>query len=185
MKCQVCGTELAEDILFCSQCGSRVIAERKICPTCGRKSQPNEKFCPQCGTRMTENSVPATGRLLMDMKIMAYYSGEPTVRFAKYTGNLKIYDDRIEMKRTFVNVAAAVFGAVGMAVTANKVKKDGAVRVYPMCDVSHVKEERYSGIYHTIVLYMKNGEVHFFVAVNPVSAKITEAVETIGRCIVS
>ena len=200
MKCQYCGNEMSEGAKFCSLCGKKVIeAEpapaRRFCPSCGQEGKPDMLFCEYCGARLTDKArqAPApgprpelkprplsSGRFLMEAGMMSYYSGEPTVGIAKATGTLKIFDDRVEFHKKMGSSAGAMFGAVGMIIAANKMKQEGDLDIYRYRDVASVREGRYGGIYHTIVLVMKNGQVHSFAGTLN-SGKIQEAVVQISR----
>ncbi len=200
MKCQYCGNEMSEGAKFCSLCGKKVIeAEpapaRRFCPSCGQEAEPGMLFCEYCGARLTDKARPApapgprpelkprpssSGRFLMEAGMMSHYSGEPTVGIAKATGTLKIFDDRVEFHKKMGSSAGAMFGAVGMIIAANKMKQEGDLDIYRYRDVASVREGRYGGIYHTIVLVMKNGQVHSFAGTLN-SGKIQEAVVQISR----
>ena len=200
MKCQYCGNEMSEGAKFCSLCGKKVIeAEpapaRRFCPSCGQEGKPDMLFCEYCGARLTDKArqAPApgprpelkprplsSGRFLMEAGMMSHYSGEPTVGIAKATGTLKIFDDRVEFHKKMGSSAGAMFGAVGMIIAANKMKQKGDLDIYRYRDVASVREGRYGGIYHTIVLVMKNGQVHSFAGTLN-SGKIQEAVVQISR----
>ena len=200
MKCQYCRNEMSEGAKFCSLCGKKVIeAEpapaRRFCPSCGQEGKPDMLFCEYCGARLTDKArqAPApgprpelkprplsSGRFLMEAGMMSYYSGEPTVGIAKATGTLKIFDDRVEFHKKMGSSAGAMFGAVGMIIAANKMKQEGDLDIYRYRDVASVREGRYGGIYHTIVLVMKNGQVHSFAGTLN-SGKIQEAVVQISR----
>lgn len=200
MKCQYCGNEMSEGAKFCSLCGKKVIeAEpapaKRFCPSCGQEAEPGMLFCEYCGARLTDKARPApapgprpelkprpssSGRFLMEAGMMSHYSGEPTVGIAKATGTLKIFDDRVEFHKKMGSSAGAMFGAVGMIIAANKMKQEGDLDIYRYRDVASVREGRYGGIYHTIVLVMKNGQVHSFAGTLN-SGKIQEAVVQISR----
>ncbi len=211
MKCQYCGSEMADNALFCGQCGKKVQRqEKRICPKCGYEGRDNEKYCILCGTELSgttwqvkkicpkcgqeagedilfcescgtrivsgteyaetqkETTPPkpgltGSGRLLAELGMMSYYEGEPKVGIAKATGTLKIYDDRVEYEKKLGSSAGAAFGAVGMLIAANKMKKEnGAKDIYWYRDVAGVTEGRYAGVAPTLVLTMKNGTVHSF-----------------------
>ena len=200
MKCQYCGNEMSEGAKFCAMCGRRVteaepVPARRFCPSCGQEAEPGMLFCEYCGARLTDKARPApapgprpelkprpssSGRFLMEAGMMSYYSGEPTVGIAKATGTLKIFDDRVEFHKKMGSSAGAMFGAVGMIIAANKMKQEGDLDIYRYRDVASVREGRYGGIYHTIVLVMKNGQVHSFAGTLN-SGKIQEAVVQISR----
>lgn len=48
MKCNNCGTEVAEGMKFCCDCGSPLPQEKK-CVSCGATIALRMKFCPECG----------------------------------------------------------------------------------------------------------------------------------------
>lgn len=204
MKCRYCGHEMREGARFCSQCGGRVEEPgRKVCPSCGRKGEQGMLFCEYCGTRLVEEEtrescvkpVPAplpepaplpkpgpshSGRFLMEMKLMSYYKGEPVLGIAKSTGTVKIFDDRLEFHKVMGNSAASMLGPVPMLLAAKQARDGGSVDTYWYRDISSAREGRYGGVYHTIVLSMKDGQVHTFAGTLN-SGKIQEAVVQISR----
>lgn len=52
MKCQKCGAELEQGVLFCRECGSKVPA-KMFCRECGAELAPGAKFCTSCGADAT------------------------------------------------------------------------------------------------------------------------------------
>lgn len=52
MKCQKCGAELEQGVLFCRECGSKVEA-KMFCRECGAELSPGAKFCSSCGADAT------------------------------------------------------------------------------------------------------------------------------------
>lgn len=184
--CIMCGTELS---------GSVMLAKR-ICPKCGQEAGADILFCEYCGTRIvsgTEYSdarkdsplsgsrLKGTGRLLTELGMMSYYEGEPKVGIAKATGTVKIYDDRIEYEKKLGSSAGAAFGAVGMLIASNKMKKENGVKdTYWYRDIESVREGKYAGVAPMLVLNMKNGTVHSFAGtVN--GAKIRDAIAQMTR----
>lgn len=50
MKCQYCGAELDDGVLFCKDCGAKVeIKKVMFCRECGSKLEDGVKFCSNCG----------------------------------------------------------------------------------------------------------------------------------------
>lgn len=60
MKCQNCGTELANGVQFCHECGSKVENRGRFCRECGAKNEEGSKFCSICGASMAPVAVTAT-----------------------------------------------------------------------------------------------------------------------------
>lgn len=53
MKCQNCGAELADGVLFCRECGSKVTnIPKRFCRECGAELSDGAAFCAKCGTRI-------------------------------------------------------------------------------------------------------------------------------------
>lgn len=182
--CPNCGEEGAPDMLFCEYCGTRLTEKRmpeQPAPRPVPTPQPVPVPQPVPEPVPAPQPVPAPrGRFLMELNLMSYYKGEPTLGIAKATGTVKIYDDRLEFHKKMGNSVASMFGAVGMLAAAKQAKKDGAVDVYRYRDMQSAREGRYGGLYHTIVLVMKDGQTHSFAGTLN-SGKIQEAVVQIAR----
>ena len=52
MKCQKCGAELENGVLFCRECGSKVEKQVCFCRECGAKIEGESKFCSNCGAKV-------------------------------------------------------------------------------------------------------------------------------------
>ncbi len=52
MKCQNCGAELEEGVVFCCECGAKVGMPIRICRECGAKLPDGVKFCSECGSKI-------------------------------------------------------------------------------------------------------------------------------------
>lgn len=57
MKCQNCGANLEEGVLFCRECGSRVRIPKRFCRECGAQLPEGVKFCHECGARVIDFDV--------------------------------------------------------------------------------------------------------------------------------
>lgn len=58
MKCQKCGAELKNGVLFCRECGSKVEKQVCFCRECGSKIEGESKFCSNCGAKVELQAVP-------------------------------------------------------------------------------------------------------------------------------
>ena len=125
--CPNCGEEGAPDMLFCEYCGTRLTEKRmpeQPAPRPVPTPQPVPVPQPVPEPVPAPQPVPAPrGRFLMELNLMSYYKGEPTLGIAKATGTVKIYDDRLEFHKKMGNSAASMFGAVGMLAAAKQAKK--------------------------------------------------------------
>lgn len=190
MFCNFCGKQIGDDAKFCSYCGKSLVVPKikiKKCPGCGIEYSVDKIFCEQCGTSLieyekekTEESQKADvtpkqeekkpkpqnegSNPLKTIKMMSWYTGEPKVGIAKASGTLNIYEDRLELVKKLGNAAgAALFGAVGAMVSANKAKKQGSIDTYHYKDIAEVRKGTYGGMMPSIVITLKNGEKHSFV----------------------
>ena len=51
MKCQNCGADLEDGVLFCRECGTKVQRTKRFCRECGSELAAGAKFCSACGAR--------------------------------------------------------------------------------------------------------------------------------------
>lgn len=190
MNCTKCGQPLAENAKFCPSCGARVERQSGVfCSACGAKLEPSAQFCPACGTkagqasgqtsgqtsggtsgRTSGGTVNPSGRLIASLKMVSMYEGTPTVGIAKATGPLSIYDDRIEFKKTMGNALGGAFGLIGMAVAQSKVKND-PINIYPVSQIAELRVGKYSGVYNTLVVVMRDGTTVSFCPAIPGSSE--------------
>lgn len=50
MRCQKCGAELENGVIFCRDCGAKVGSPIRFCRDCGVQLPEGSKFCSQCGS---------------------------------------------------------------------------------------------------------------------------------------
>lgn len=53
MKCQNCGADLADGVLFCRECGTKVEMQKKYCRECGKEVPVDARFCSYCGADLS------------------------------------------------------------------------------------------------------------------------------------
>lgn len=53
MKCQNCGAELQDGVLFCRECGSKI--KKRFCRECGAEIKEDSRFCSNCGANLKFN----------------------------------------------------------------------------------------------------------------------------------
>ena len=165
MRCSQCHNEIQEGARFCSHCGAKVSAqeyapaakEKMVCPSCHSVFDMDCVYCDQCGHLLQVKR--AAGKELQHMYMISKYDGEPTVGIAKATGDLIIFDDRVEFRRKLGNAAGALFGAAGMAFAA---MKEPAVEVYRMEEITAVRMGKYGGVMPTLVLQLSDGRKFTF-----------------------
>lgn len=172
MKCINCSYELPDNSKFCSQCGTKQppapapepvpepvpeVRTKKTCPDCRSVFDSDHVFCDQCG-RLLQDQV-LEGKELRRFHMMSKYEGEPTVGIAKATGDLIIYDDRVEFKAKMGNALGNAFGAVGMLLASSKAP---GLEVYPMQQIRAVRQGRYGGMMPTLILDLADGKTFSF-----------------------
>lgn len=61
IKCEICGTELEGDEIFCPGCGNKVQKPKIVfCKNCGAKMRETAVFCGKCGTPAVPMKMPET-----------------------------------------------------------------------------------------------------------------------------
>lgn len=58
MKCQKCGANLEDGVLFCRECGGKVEKQVCFCRECGAKVEGGSKFCSNCGAKIELQVIP-------------------------------------------------------------------------------------------------------------------------------
>ena len=53
MKCQNCGADLDDGVLFCRECGAKVEMQKKYCRECGKEVPVDARFCSYCGADLS------------------------------------------------------------------------------------------------------------------------------------
>ena len=194
MFCKNCGTQNGDNQKFCTACGASLTPDELRCSSCGAKLAPGAAFCEECGCKVggqtqeagnsssgfsIDSSKPTpTGRILCQPKQYSMYNGEPTLGFAKGSGPLTVYDDRLEFKKTLGNSAGGAFGLIGMAVAKNKANKDPLI-IIPVNQIAELRVGSYGGVYKTLVVVEKNHTVTSFAPMMPGSNAPQEIVNAL------
>ena len=95
MICKKCGSEVAEDDVFCMQCGEKI--ERQQCPHCGAEVDEDTVFCSNCGEKIGQERCPHCGSELEENSKFCVFCG------AKLDGTEKPQTNTVSLKKTEVN----------------------------------------------------------------------------------
>lgn len=187
MNCIRCGHVLPDGARFCAYCGQKIGG--KVCPNCGKEAESDQIYCAECGSLLaaapeekpvvqqkTTAPVPQ-GKLMKSLKLVSMYNGTPTIGIAAATGSLYVYDDRIEFSMKMGNAMGSMFGLAGAVIAAKKAKKAGSERIFMFSDLRDVQVGKYGGVYNTLVLRLKNGQVFSLVPGVPGSKEPAEIVQ--------
>ncbi len=152
MFCINCGTELPENARFCRSCGAPQTMDA------GAGFQQPQAAAPV----MPQRQAP-TGALLLEAGKMTRYNGDKAVGVVTGTGDLYIYDDRLEFYKKTGDQRGYMLGPVlGAALTMNDAKKN-PVDIYELRDIRGVRTGKYAGLMGTLILELKNGKAVSFV----------------------
>ena len=181
--CPACGLKTKAGANFCGSCGAALkpsIKSKRVgkqphqnhsdnidtpytpldrtkCPNCGTPYKGKETKCSLCGRKV--RTMPT---LPFKMNMVSWYTGEKKLGIAQATGTMTIMEDRLEFRRRFGNSAALLtpYTAVYSAAKANKQPKD----ILWMRDIVGAKVGKYGTNLPSLILLMKNGDKHTFVA---------------------
>lgn len=170
MFCYNCGGEICQGDIYCCWCGTDVQVEDDADTT-------KEPITETNATKQRENK--QTGALIKQVGMMSYYEGEPTVSFSAASGNIVIYDNRIEFEKKWGSSKGAMFGLIGMAV-ANKDIKEHPLDIFYFKDIKNVRTGKYT-VYITFVMEMKDGRTMTFVPIAPNNMVANEMCAIISR----
>ena len=97
MKCQNCGAELEEGVLFCRECGAKVTKPKRFCRECGAQIPDGVKFCSECGAKVIDLDADSFVSQSDD-----YYSSQQQSNNHKTaSGAARVSDVGQQMKRNF------------------------------------------------------------------------------------
>lgn len=168
--CPACGARIEENQMFCVNCGTRIgRRERQASNPAMINGFQNQTAARNSGSGNAENQGyegrknTSSGALLRSVKLVSLYEGEPTVGIAKATGNLNIYDDRIEFAKKMGNSAVSMMGVLGIAVAAAKASDE----IFEYRNLAGIRTGKYGGVYNTLVLTTTAGRTVSFVPAVP------------------
>ena len=154
MFCMNCGTQLPDSARYCRNCGAYQGDERP--QPAGRQPVYQEPSGRGYGPQ-------ASGALLMEAGKVTRYSGDKSVGAVTGTGELSIYDDRLEFHKKSGDQRGYMLGPiVGAALAANDAKKN-PVDVYSYRDITSIRKGKYAGLKETLILELSNGKCVSFV----------------------
>ena len=73
MKCQNCGADLDDGVLFCRECGAKVEMQKKYCRECGKEVPVDAHFCSYCGADLS--AIPVLDQPASDEEAETHTSG--------------------------------------------------------------------------------------------------------------
>ena len=159
MYCMSCGGQLPDGARFCRYCGApqtddamggQQVYRQPVYPQQPSYSQP------QTGKRQT-------GALLLEAGKVSRYSGDKGIGTITGTGDLTVYDDRLEFLKKSGDQSGYMFGPIiGAAMAMNDAKKN-PVDVYRFRDIKSVRKGKYAGMKETLILELSNGKSVSFV----------------------
>ena len=146
--------------MFCTNCGEKIPSGAKFCGHCGKPVSSPGTPAPEAAQTCSVQTAPA---LLTSLKGVSKYKGTPLAGYSAASGTLSVYQDRLEFKRK-------TGGAIGLGIS-KAMAKDDPIEVYELEQISELREGKYMGLYNTLAVALKNGEVWSFCPVLPNSSE--------------
>ena len=149
-----------------------------LCPGCGSEMADNQIFCIQCGLKLrpTPEPVPGlqdasagkaairlkqTGRLLQRIRMATRLSEEKDRKMINRVGTLSVYDDRIEF--------APVSG--GALLSRMRSQEAAQAEIIPLESIAALENGTHLGVYTSLVITEQDGRRIVFLPSLP-SSKI-------------
>ena len=165
--------------MFCSNCGAQLPDHAKFCNMCGTPTGVGGP-APQAGARQQNfrqetwprdfgpvyrqpAAPPVTGELLYQAEKVSRYNGGGAIGPVTGTGELYVYDDRLEFEKKTGDQRGYMLGPIVGAVIARNGAKKNPVDVYEFADIADVRTGKYAGMMGTLVLELRNGKKVSFV----------------------
>lgn len=153
--------------MFCTNCGEKIPSGAKFCGHCGKPVSSPGTPAPEAAQTCSVQTAPA---LLTSLKGVSKYKGTPLAGYSAASGTLSVYQDRLEFKRKTGSALSARGGAIGLGIS-KAMAKDDPIEVYELEQISELREGKYMGLYNTLAVALKNGEVWSFCPVLPNSSE--------------
>ena len=174
-RCSKCHNILNADDLFCSQCGTRYATnpqpeyrqpqQNAYAGYANQNQYRQSQQNPYAGNVNQNSGYNPAYDSTQPKKYMMInkYIGEPTLGISKAMGTLYVHQDRLEYVKRLGSGAGNVFGPLGMAIAANKMKKEeGSVDVFYFRDIQSARLGKYGGMIPSLVLTLNDGQVFSF-----------------------
>ena len=162
-----CGTRLPDDARFCRSCGSP--QEPQGAQNDDFYAQPVQQPVYREPQRQVRPSAPRaqaprqSGALLVDVGRVSSYKGAKAIGTVTGTGDLYIYDDRLEYHKKTGSQSGYMMGPIiGAALMINDAKKN-PVDIIPFHEIADVKTGKYAGLMGTLIVELRNGKAISFV----------------------
>ncbi len=164
MFCMQCGQQLPDDARFCSACGApTVVATNYSQQPVQQVQQPQPAPQPQPVYQSAPVYAAQTGALRKEAGGVSSYAGDKAIGTITGTGDLFIYDNRIEYHKKSGSQTGYMLGPVVGAVLSKRDAKKNPVDTYPFNQLRAVRTGKYAGMKKTLVLELSNGKCISFV----------------------
>lgn len=172
MFCGNCGKNVADGAKFCSHCGAPVEVldaaapekpVKEAIPVGEVREQSAEVTAKPAASEEASQSVPAfvPGVELDKFKMMNKMRGTSSMAATLGTGTLYVYDNGLRFGTSWgASVGSGVLGAI--ASTVINVSEAYDPNTYPLEQIQELRLGKYMGVYNTLVITMRNGDVWSF-----------------------
>jgi len=158
--------------MFCGNCGKPIEEEAKFCSNCGTLIQPATAAMPELALEKPEmaREPSATiaeedfGALLDSFKSMSKYIGTPVIGNSVASGTLLVYESALKFVPKW---GSSLHGSGGLvraiaAVAVDLIDSTTDNGIYLLEQISELKIGKYMGVYNTLVVSMKSGDIWSF-----------------------
>lgn len=193
MFCTNCGNPVLEGAKFCTNCGAPVVASRGAAPNRDMQpeapnavmQEPPATMAPPASTQTEQTEERKTTQPgesvskveLGKFKWMSKYIGTPVVGNSVASGTLYVYADGLKFDPQWGSSLHGSGGLVGAIAAATVDLIDSGIDngVYHLKQIVELRTGKYMGIYNTLVVSLKNGDVWSFAPALP-GSKVPEQI---------